>query len=347
MIRKRFLQDTMQPVRIERPTHSGSNMLNTSRFTNSVLSVGMLVLFAATTARAQLPFDFRTLSLPESTGARAYNINNDGTIAGRVDSSDGVSRGFIYGTDGTVVLFDGPDGQSPFSELYAVNTGGQSAVYISNADFSQFDAFRREADGSLVSVNYVAAPGPSNFAIDMTEAGDVLVQGDGITFMHYLDGTQQTLNVEGYTVNAGWGANDAGEVVGVAWPGFFDVPNGLIYNLGSDTFEIWNYPGAAETSFHDINNAGTIVGSTVLGFGEAEQAFIRHSDGTLQSIEFPGAVSTRLWGINDDGLLAGSYVDSSDVTHAFYATPVPEPSSILFLAISVLMMGSMIRTERS
>lgn len=293
-----------------------------------VCLAGAATISTSGEALAQTQYTFHTIDLADSAASTAYHVNNNGQIAGRVDGSDGVGRGFIYSLDGSLDLFDGPDGQSPFSETWAINLDGQSAVYISNEDFTQFDAFRRDADGSLTPVNYQAAPGPSNFAIDIVDGGDVLVQGDGITFWHGADGSQQTLNVQGYSTNAGWGANDSGMVVGVAWPGFFDTPNGLIYDSTDDSFEIWNYPDAFETSLHDINNNGVIVGTTKMQLDQGDRSFVRHEDGSLQFIDFPNAESTRLWGINDSGVLSGRYLDGEMVSHAFFAVPVPEPSSV-------------------
>lgn len=292
---------------------------------------------------AQIPYDYRPIAIPDSSASVAYHISDNGTISGRVDDLDGTSRGYVYKPDGTLERFAGIDGQSAYTELWATNDANQSVGYVSNSDFSQFDAFRRESDGTLVSVNYLAAPGPSNFAVDVNAGGDALVQGDGLTFLHAVDGSQQTLSVDGYSTNAGWGLNDTGTVVGVAWPGFFDTPNGLIYDLNDDSFEIWNYPEAAETNLHDINNEGVIVGSAVLQFGEPEQAFIRHADGTLQFIEFPDAISTRLWGINGSGVISGRYIDANDVSHSFYAVPIPEPNSLLIAALGVFVTGAVLR----
>jgi PEP-CTERM motif len=50
----------------------------------------------------------------------------------------------------------------------------------------------------------------------------------------------------------------------------------------------------------------------------------------------PGAVSTVALGINDSGQIVGEYYDSFDHAHGFLATPVPEPATLLLLAVGTL-----------
>jgi PEP-CTERM motif len=57
-----------------------------------------------------------------------------------------------------------------------------------------------------------------------------------------------------------------------------------------------------------------------------------YSDGLYTTLELPGSINTLATGIND----ADQIVGSADYSHGFLATPVPEPSTLLLLAIGTL-----------
>jgi probable HAF family extracellular repeat protein len=64
------------------------------------------------------------------------------------------------------------------------------------------------------------------------------------------------------------------------------------------------------------------------------------SDGEYTTLDFPGAMNTVANGINNLGQIVGYYVDANGNEHGFLATPtqapVPEPSTLLLLAIGTL-----------
>jgi probable HAF family extracellular repeat protein len=71
------------------------------------------------------------------------------------------------------------------------------------------------------------------------------------------------------------------------------------------------------------------------------------SDGTYTTINVPGSSRTIAYGINDLGQIVGLYSDASGQYHGFLATPIPEPSTLLLLAIGTLgAMGWAWRKKR-
>ena len=59
-------------------------------------------------------------------------------------------------------------------------------------------------------------------------------------------------------------------------------------------------------------------------------------NGNYTTIDVPGSSLTAAMGINDAGQIVGTYVLPDGTYHGFLATPVPEPSTLLLLAIGTL-----------
>jgi probable HAF family extracellular repeat protein len=56
-------------------------------------------------------------------------------------------------------------------------------------------------------------------------------------------------------------------------------------------------------------------------------------DGMYTTLDVPGSTATFAEGINNLGQIVGDYLDGSGNRHGFLATPVPEPSTLLLLAV--------------
>jgi probable HAF family extracellular repeat protein len=134
-----------------------------------------------------------------------------------------------------------------------------------------------------------------------------------------------------------YGINDQGQVVGIfgqAGVGF----RGFLYSGGS--FTTLSVAGADFTTGYDINNSGSIVGTSGSSSGLVSHGFLS-SEGTVTPIDVPGASKTSLSGINDLGQMVGGYVDASGRSHGFLSSngnittidvPVLNPNAVGALA---------------
>src|SRR5207245_2636544 len=59
--------------------------------------------------------------------------------------------------------------------------------------------------------------------------------------------------------------------------------------------------------------------------------------GAYSTLDIPGSDSAVAFGINDAGQIVGEYGRGGGASHGFLATPIPEPSAVLLLAIGTLV----------
>ncbi len=135
------------------------------------------------------------------------------------------------------------------------------------------------------------------------------------------------------------GINNAGDIVGLYFGSIgpshaFAKLNGVIgpFNVPAD-------PSAKLTA---INNKGELAGtmSGPSGF----QGFVDENS-VFSTVFVPGSFGTQVTGLNDLGQVVGFYFDSTGGTHAFEATPVPEPASLL-LSLSACLAFCVHRAVR-
>jgi PEP-CTERM motif len=71
------------------------------------------------------------------------------------------------------------------------------------------------------------------------------------------------------------------------------------------------------------------------------------SGGVFTTIQVPGALDTVVYGINDAGTLVGYYDTADGGLHAFIATSVPEPSSLLMFGVAIPLIVVWARLRRT
>jgi hypothetical protein len=65
-----------------------------------------------------------------------------------------------------------------------------------------------------------------------------------------------------------------------------------------------------------INTRSDIAGMYIDTSG-VFHGYLRHGDGTVETLDYPGAAGTQGYGVNDRGTVIGVYFDAAGVTHAF------------------------------
>jgi probable HAF family extracellular repeat protein len=270
------------------------------QFLCGALALGMLVSRAAQT---KADYIFTTLD-----GVLARGINDSGDIVGWYE----LSGSYLY-SGGSYTPINVPG----FSTLACgINNARQIVGYSGGADgflLSGGSYTRIDVPGSLLT-----------FAYGINNAGQIVGTFKGpnsdVPDMGFLldGGNFSTILRPGASYTRVVAINDPGQILG---------DNFL---LSQDKYTTIRYPGAVDSYAEGINNAGQIVG----GYDDRTGAhgFIL-SDGVYSSIDFPGAMSTAVGGINNLGQIVGAYTDAAGNSHAFLATPVPEPSNIVLLGL--------------
>ena len=93
----------------------------------------------------------------------------------------------------------------------------------------------------------------------------------------------------------------------------------------SQTYAVFNVPGAVSTDAYSMNDAGTAAGVYADAAGKTH-SFVRTSAGQIVAFDVPGATTTAAQSINAGGMVTGYYSDASG-THAFVRSAVGAISS--------------------
>jgi probable HAF family extracellular repeat protein len=211
-----------------------------------------LALFGLTPAYSQAHYTgflytngiYSAISDPLGIHTEALGINNSGQIVGFYQSSDLVPHGFVY-SNGTYTTLDVPVPGTRFTEATGINDAGQIVgVYVvGNASFGFL-----YTNGSYTTIQP---------AYGINNAGQIVGTYNNSGFV-YSNGTYTTLNVPGSDATSATGINDSGQIVGtsiVAGP----KNHGFLYDGG--TFTTFSNPSAPDDTLAlGINNLDQIVG---------------------------------------------------------------------------------------
>ena len=286
---------------------------------------------SATAARAE--YQFTTIDPPGSDGgALGFGINNAGQVVGTSLDANFNATGFVYSA-GTFTFLAVP-GAAGFSDANAINNNGDIAGDYNDADgfahgflrlggvFSTLDSTPYGLnDGGMVVGSFIGGTGhPTGYVL--------------------FNGVSTPIVVPGALGTYAYGINNRGDVVGLSSnPG---TSSGFLLHDGILTS--FRVPGAPFTVANGINNAGTIVGFS--NDGNQASGFVL-SGGVFTTIRVPDALDTVVCGINDAGTLVGISDGADGITHAFVATPVPEPSSALLGGVAFPLIVAWARRRRA
>src|SRR5207302_7837812 len=103
--------------------------------------------------------------------------------------------------------------------------------------------------------------------------------------------------------------------------------------LSGGAYTTLDPPGSIEAKAEGINDAGQVVG--VYFDSAARQHGFLFSEGSYTTIDLPGSSASYAYGLNNSGQIVGMYVEGHSA-NGFLATPTPEPSALVLLAVGAL-----------
>ena len=295
------------------------------------------------TATGSGGFTFTTIAYPwpTSVATTAYGVNGAGQIVGGFNDSAPKSRGFWLsgsgGTYGTPAIEATTLGATS-TTVYGINTVGQIVGKFVDATGRSrgflLTGSTSGVGGTFTAIDYPSTPSAvSTTAYGINELGEIVgayVDGagnshgftlTGITFDSLTGAPSLTtavfIQIDASTLGATqtwiYGLSNDGEVVGAyaAAGGAFHGLSVLfttadISDLTGATFATIDFPGAANTWAHGVNDAGQIVGSYDDSTGFSHGFFLP-SDTAFTTVD-AGQCGTQAEGINNSGQIVGGYV---------------------------------------
>jgi hypothetical protein len=286
-----------------------------------LVALGVLVGGAG---EATADYVFTTLD-----GILASGINDAGQVVGSYEFPHG---SFLYSA-GTYTPINVPTSAALSNTVaLGINNAGEIVGYYN--DVNGVRGFLRSSAGAYTAIDVPGFIG-TTYAYGVNNAGQIVgnyhaggPSGPAVGFL--LSGGSYTMIAPpGAITTFALGINDHTQIVGT-----YSVPlAGHGFLLSGGSYTTIDVPGSMSTALTGINNAGQMVG--FYAGGGTSHGFLL-SDGSYTTIDVPGATFTSVDGIDDIGQLVGHYGDASGNLHAFLASPVPEPSTLLLLAIGTV-----------
>ena len=228
----------------------------------------------------------KPFKVPDSVSTEGYNINQDGSIVGHYDTTDGLRHGFIArpATD-----TDEPVDPEPVPATYGTYTyetidvpGAEILVLTASSDFEDYAGNARSADGKEIAFTLI----------------------DGVFTTYDFPGSQKT-----HFYALGNNGNAAG---------YYEDSEGKHHGVVLENGELrqFDFPGSVETEIFGISDAtGALTGNFIGADG------IRRGFSGETTVEVPDASATFADFVNAEGTIVGSYIDADGIYHPYYSRP--------------------------
>ena len=225
------------------------------------------------------PFDaMQQLEFPGAVRTEGYNVNQDGSVVGHYESSDGRRHGFIarpVSGDRPVV--------APAATTYTYESidvpGVDYLAVTASSDFEDYAGYTRSPDS------------------EKTVAFTLI---DGVFTTHNFPGAQETRF---------YALGNNGQAAG-----HYKDSDGNYHGVILENGELrqYDYPDAVQTFLYGYSDAtGALTGDFIDADG-VQRGF----SGDL-IIDIPGATATHTDFVNAEGSIVGSYVDADGTYHAY------------------------------
>ena len=262
------------------------------------------------------PEGLEELKFPGSVSTEGYNINQDGSVVGHYESTDGRRHGFIARpiTDTDAPLKDAPVAPPVFA-YYTFETidvpGVDFLELTASSEFEDYAGNTRSTDGEkIVGFTLIdgvfttySFPGAKNtyfYALsnDGTAAAGYYEDGDGLSHGVVLENGELRQYVFPDAVETEiYGLSDT---TGALTGNFIDA-SGVRRGFSGNT--IIEYPEASATYADFASTEGAIIGSFIDAQG-VYKPYVRHPDGKFLSLDLPHAAQFEYFflpGVNDAG----------------------------------------------
>ena len=265
--------------------------------------------------------------IPESVSTEGWNINQDGSIVGHYDSTDGRRHGFIARL---IDQDDEPPVPTPSEFHYVFETidvpGVELLTLTASSDFEDYAGATRSPDGKkTVAFTLIDGvfqtydfPGSKNtYFYALGNDGRAAGHYEDSEGLHHgvvlINGQLRQFDFPGSVQTEIYGISDA---TGALTGNFIDAAG---VRRGFSGQRIVQVPGASATYADFVNASGRLVGSYVDAEGVYHPYALKH-DGKFISIDLQQKVVNEfffLHGINDIGVLVGRVKAAGDVTRTY------------------------------
>ena len=226
--------------------------------------------------------------VPGSVSTEGYNINQDGSIVGHYDSTDGRRHGFI--------ARPAADTDEPIDvEPVVVSADG-------NYTFETVDVPGTEVLVLTASSDFEGYAGNTNSADGEKAVGFTII--DGVFTTYDFPGSKNTYF---YAL-----ANN-----GIA-AGYYEDSEGLHHGVVLENGELrqYDFPNAVQTEIYGVSDAtGALTGNFIDASG------VRRGFSGDIIVEVPEALATFADFVNAGGTIVGSYIDADGIHRPYYRRP--------------------------
>lgn len=308
------------------------------------------VALAVSVSPAWAQYTFHSFDGPNSSaGTTANGINNNGQIVGfSVDNLDNVTN-WWRNTNGTFNILNIPTGSFANGINATPTVVGQNGATAYSYTGS-----------TLTTLPNVNGTTTSQLAFGVNDGGWIVGQytdsNTGTSPGFVYNGTNfTTLNpVLNATNTFAQGINNHGLVAGFYSTDGNLTSHGFFYNTTTATYTFAadpNVPNFVFSQILGINDHDIAVGyygdtsTSQFGFvyDLATKAYLIMSDPNAAVIN--GVSITQITGIDNAGEITGFYIGADGLSHGFYATPTPEPSSLLLMGSGALGLLGIVRRK--